>query len=495
MLSTASKPLDLSKETPIHFVGIGGIGMSGLAKILLELGFQVSGSDARDCTMLNELHKLGAQTFVGHQAGNVPNASQVVLSSAISEENPEYQAAQEKAVGLFHRSDLLKTIFQGDYFTKRGLHTRSVGISGTHGKTSITGMCGVAFQGAGLNPTIVAGGLLPGLGTNAILGPESDLIVAELDESDGTIVQYTPTHSVIANLELDHADHYGDGLQEIVSTFETYLKNLSEGSTVLFNATCPVTKKLADEAPAHIKPVLIAPGDVFDAEEKRLTYWLKNVRMYHRGCYQGYVYKRNRMLGELNLTVPGRHNLFNALAAIALGDLLGADFDEMAQALRGFSGMGRRFERIGHLNGAWVIDDYAHHPTEVEATLKAARESLHGSQGRVIALFQPHRYTRLQALWTPFLNCFKEADEVWISDVYPASEKPIAGIEGDQFVEALKKAYPDQKIGYAPKADWPQLKTDLKDRAGGQDIILSMGAGDVTQLFRNWEALTPPTAI
>ncbi len=160
--------------------------------------------------------------------------------------------------------------------------------------------------------------------------------------------------------------------------------------------------------------------------------------------------------------------------------------------------MGRRFERIGHLNGAWVIDDYAHHPTEVEATLKAARESLHGSQGRVIALFQPHRYTRLKALWEPFLNCFKEADEVWISDVYPASEKPIEGIEGDCFVEALKEknaSQTNQTIAYVPKAEWPQLKESLKARAGAQDIILSMGAGDVTQIFRNWEALTPPTAL
>jgi UDP-N-acetylmuramate--alanine ligase len=487
VLETYSQTLSLNPARPVHFIGLGGIGMSGLAKILIESGFQVSGSDVRENANLKALAAQGATVHVGHRAENLPTGADVIVSTAIATDNPEIQQAMETGCGIFHRSQLLREILQGEAFTQHGQHQYTVGITGTHGKTTITGMTGLALQAAGLNPTIVAGGLLPGLDTNAILGKSSHIAVAELDESDGTLLQYTPTHSVVANLELDHADHYTGGLNDVVKTFQKYLRALHPDSKVVFNTSCPTTTSLIDVAPSHIEPILIAPGDVYPADEQRTTYWLKNVRMWHRGCYQGYVYKKKRMLGELNLTVPGRHNLFNALAAIALGDQLGAEFEPMAEALHKFSGMGRRFERVGSLGGAWLVDDYAHHPTEVLATLKAAKEALPGGTGQVIAVFQPHRFSRLKTFWDDFQTCFGDAHQVVITDVYAASEEPIDGVSAEALVQAMKQSGRHPNVRYLPKAEWEAFRQELDGEAKPQDIILSLGAGDVTNLFRNWK--------
>jgi UDP-N-acetylmuramate--alanine ligase len=472
--------MPLDKAQPVHFVGVGGIGMSGLAKVLLESGFQVSGSDVAESAYTKQLTTLGGNIHIGHAASNVPANAMVIVSSSIDRQNPEIATALDQGLGIHHRSGLLREILQGSLMG----HETTIGVTGTHGKTTITGMTGLALKAAGLDPTIVVGGKMPQLDTNAVLGANRKYAVAELDESDGTILQYQPTLSLIANLELDHADHYTNGLQGVMDTFRQYLKALKPSSKVFYNVQCPNTKLLAEQNPEHLEAVLLALGDVFTGQETQTTYWLKNARQYGKGCYQAYVYRNTRMLGELNMSVPGKHNLFNGLCAVAIGDQLGADFDELADAVREFTGMGRRFEKVGDLNNAVLIDDYAHHPSEVLATLKAAKESLQGSNGRVIAIFQPHRYTRLQALWNEFQTCFGDADILYLTDVYAAHEAEIPGITSAALAE--KTAHP--KVKYIPQTpDFDKLRAELKSTVQPGDIVLSMGAGNITKLLRNWK--------
>lgn len=505
--STAQHPLALDRTVPLHFVGVGGIGMSGLAKILLESGFQVSGSDLAQNKQTEQLSSLGGKIFQGHQASQVPANAVLIVSSSISsvancEKNPEVKQALDRGQAIYHRSDLLREILQG---TLLG-HQTTIGISGTHGKTSITGMTGLALAAAGLDPTVVVGGNIPEWQTNAKLSANRQFGVAELDESDGSILQYTPDITVISNLELDHADHYHDGLKEIITTFQTFLSKLKPGSSVLYNLDCPTTKALADTAPKGLKKIFLSVNDLstseifppqllFETAHADVLYWLKNVRHHGHGSYQGYVYKQDKtraqLLGELHLTVPGLHNLFNALAAIAVGDQADGDFDEMTAALRQFSGMGRRFEKVGELpleNSATakLFDDYAHHPTEVKATLKAAKDMAKSSGSRVIAVFQPHRYSRLSALWDEFCTCFGDADQVVIADVYAAHEPPIAGVTAEAFAQAIAKTHANAQHIPSANADFDAIRAYLKTAAQPGDLILSMGAGSITHLLRNW---------
>ncbi len=475
----AAKPLHLNRSTPVHFVGIGGVGMSGLAKILHLSGFTVTGSDLGESAYTKALQAMGIPVFKGHLATQVPKGAILIVSSSIDNQNPEIAEALAHNLEIHHRSALLREILEGDLLG----HQTTVGITGTHGKTSTTGMAGLALLAAGLDPTIVVGGKMPGLQTNAVLGKDRKLAVAELDESDGTIVQYHPTFTVVANLELDHADHYTHGLEELLTTFRGFIQNLKPGSKVLYNISDANTAALLAQNPAHVEPILLATGDVISPAEKRTAYWLKNARPYNRGCYQAYVYRNSRLLGELNMGVPGLHNLFNGLCALAVGDQLGADFESLATALNAFAGMGRRFEKVGELNHAWLIDDYAHHPSEVSATLRAARESIQGIGGRVIAVFQPHRYTRLQALWDDFVTCFSDADAVILTDVYAAHEPVIPGMTS----EALAAALPHKDARYVPlSADFSELRNTLQTMAKPGDLVLSMGAGNITHLLRNW---------
>lgn len=483
-VQTAEKPLTLDKATPVHFVGIGGIGMSGLAKILLEGGFSVSGSDVTDSAYIKELKEKGASVHIGHEASNVPDNALLIVSTAINPQNPEIAKAQENNYPIYHRSHLLKEILEGPTFN----HKHVIGISGSHGKTTISGMAAYALSQSDMNPTFSVGGIVGGLDTNGKLG-DGGVAVAELDESDGTLLQYRPTITYLANLELDHAEHFPGGLDELRNHITKYLSQLPEGAIVVGNASCPEINALLDNAPAGIKAVKIAAAEIFSPEEAdKGTYWLKNVRHHGMGCYQGYVYKNQRMLTELHMNIPGLHNLLNGLAALAVGDLAGADCDDLADALREFTGMKRRFERVGEFNNARFIDDYAHHPTEVAAVLKTAKETLQGTDGRVIVVFQPHRYTRLQALWEPFSQCFDEADKVILTDVYAAHEDPIDGVTSEAFINSLE--HPDKKYIATPlnenKPDFSVVVSHIKEIAQPGDLILSMGAGTITSLFRNW---------
>ncbi|MEM0951311.1 MAG: UDP-N-acetylmuramate--L-alanine ligase [Cyanobacteria bacterium P01_H01_bin.74] len=480
-----TEPILLDLQCPIHFVGIGGVGMSGLAKLLIQAGFAVSGSDLGQNSYTEKLAELGVTLYKGHQANQVPAQAMVIVSSSIDPSNPEIACAIEKKYPIYHRSQLLKTILQGPFFNFSSV----IGITGTHGKTSITGMTGVALKAARLSPSIVVGGKIPELNTNAWHHTGNTLAVAELDESDGSLLQYQPTLSLIANLELDHADFYTTGMSSLVDTFVTYLSNLKENSTVLFNVCCPNTKALVQHCPNAVKQVWLAEGDIFNGTEPVTTYWLKNVRHQAKGCYQGYVYQNQKLLGELTMGVPGKHNLTNGLCAIALGIESGSAFDDLAPAVAAFGGMGRRFERVGSLNNAVLIDDYAHHPTEVAATLQAASQLAKETHGKVIAVFQPHRYTRLQALWQEFLNCFAAADHILITDVYAASEAPVPGVDSVAFVSALAehhtKTKQQAKVLYCPDANgFEAVLAHIQSITKPGDIVISMGAGNITTLFR-----------
>lgn len=484
-----NKPLSLNVAQSVHFVGIGGIGMSGLAKVLLESGFQVSGSDVAENSYTQELQSIGARIHIGHAATHVPENALLIVSSSIDPSNPEIALALSQGLEIHHRSGLLREILQGDLLH----HQKTIGITGTHGKTSITGMTGLAMEAAGLDPTIVVGGKMPRLKTNAVLGKKRLYGVAELDESDGTILQYQPSLSVIANLELDHADHYTDGLAGVMDTFRHYLAALKPGSKVLYNVTCPNTKQLSEAHPDHLESVLLAPRDIFTGQETETTYWLKNARNYGKGRYQAYVYRNSILLGELVMSVPGAHNLMNGLCAIAAGCEMGADFEVLAEEIRAFTGMGRRFETVGEVNNILLVDDYAHHPSEVLATLKAAKESLYNTGGRLIAVFQPHRYTRLQALWHEFKTCFDEADLLFLTDVYAAHESPIPNISSESLTEAV--THPQARyiplikeisLSGQPHNGFGLLREELRQVAKPGDIILSMGAGNVTHLLRHW---------
>ena len=482
---TLNKPLVLDPAVPVHFVGVGGVGMSGLAKILAESGFQVSGSDVAENAYTQEVAVAGGKIYKGHDAAHVPANAQLIVSSSIDRANPEIAVALERNQEIHHRSGLLREILQGELLG----HATTIGITGTHGKTSITGMTGLALSQADFDPTIVVGGKMPHLKTNAIYGQSRQVAVAELDESDGTILQYQPTLSVVANLELDHPDHYTDGLQGVLNTFRRYLNALKPNSKVFYNLSCPNVKALAEENPSHVEAIWLSPGDIFTGNETHTTYWLKNARAYERGCYQAYVYRNKTLLGELNMSVPGMHNIFNGLCAVAVGDQLGAGFDDLAGALRAFTGMGRRFEKVGEFHNALLIDDYAHHPSEVAATLKAAREAIGKDSGRVIAVFQPHRYSRLQALWDEFCTCFQEADRLFITDVYAAHEPGIPKMTADAFAKAV--AHPNAT--YVPlDAGFEQLRAELAKEIRPGDIVLSMGAGNITNLLRNWSAAWAP---
>lgn len=502
---TETALLSLDKAIPVHFIGVGGIGMSGLAKLLLETGFMVSGSDIAANKQTALLQSLGGKIYKGHAESQVPDNAILIISSSIDTQNPEIRKALDNKQAIFHRSDLLRAILQDKLFA----HRQVVGISGTHGKTTITGMCGLALEKAGLSPTVVVGGNVPQWQSNAVLGGldktgARQVAVAELDESDGTIVKYTPQITVISNLELDHADHYHDGLAAIHQTFTDYLNALCDGSTVIFSLDCPETVKLAKSAPQHLNKVFYTGKDlsanpaeaqsVFDALGASELFWLKNTRHHGFGAYQGYAYRQTKqspgkLLGEIHLSVPGHHNLINALSVIAVSQALEADFDDVTEALREFSGMGRRFEKVGTLKIggglAKLVDDYGHHPTEVSVTLQAAKDAVKANDGQVIVVFQPHRYTRLKALWDDFCTCFEAADHVVITDVYAASEQPIPGVNAEDFAKAAK--HPNVRYQPLEPGQFTQIRNHVKTLAKPGDIILSMGAGNITQAFRGWE--------
>jgi len=457
-------------EGYIHFIAIGGIGMSGLAKILLELGFKVSGSDIKNNTIIKSIEKAGGIVEIGHSSENIKECALVVLSSAIKPDNPELIEAKKQNIPVIHRSQLLEALMSGIGQEKKQF---SIGATGTHGKTTTSGMTAFVFEDAGLNPSFAIGGELPHFNINSKAGC-GDYFISELDESDGSIELYTPDISIVTNLEFDHADHYEKGFEQILETFERYINDLNKSSKIIINTDDSGNLSLLERI--NHKEIITYSSNSEHPLHKDAIYRAEVTAIVPNAKMK--VYKNNEFLGEITLGVPGIHNISNALATTAAALECGINFTQIAESLEKFTGMKRRFQTVGYLNGARIIDDYAHHPTEVEATLKTAKEiTSENKKGRVIAVFQPHRFTRLANLWHDFAKSFKDADIVYLCDVYPAGEAPINDINS----EKLSKEITYTKSVYI-SGGLEDIAEIVRQEISENDIILTMGAGTITQL-------------
>ena len=434
----------------VHFVGIGGCGMSGLAKLLLQQGHIVTGSDLSSNGETTGLKKLGAKIFVGHAGQNVrPDTELVVFTSAVTAENVEFMASEELKIPAVRRGLLLTALMT---------HKSNIAVAGTHGKTTTTALLAHVLTRSDSAPSFCVGGQVPVLGTNAQFGA-GKYFVAEADESDGTLIGFTPQYSICLNIEAEHLDHHRT-MEGLLANFGSFFR--STLNTVFYCADCANCATLSKESRTAIS---------FGLSEKA-DYRALDIKPTNRGC-RFTVICRDQRLGEIELVIPGKQNVVNALAAIAVADQLGMPFEKVAVALAKFTGAKRRFERRYDGDGIVVVDDYAHHPTEIAATISAARTL--GYQ-RVIAAFQPHRYSRTQALQKEFATAFRQADKLFLTDVYSASEAPVAGINGRTIYDGVL-ATRQTDVTYEP--DLQRLAQQLFTEARTGDLVLVMGAGDI----------------
>ena len=439
-----------------HFIAIGGVGMSGLAKYLLEKGCQVSGSDVCESKYVKQVKELGAKVYIGHNADNVPDDCIVIASTAIRDSNPEIIRAKELGLPIYHRSDLLAEISRdGKFF---------LGYSGTHGKTTTSGLSSYILEKAGLKPSYVVGGIIPELDTNASC-QNGRFFIAELDESDGTIVKYVPNICVVNNLEADHLDFYKKGLDSILETFEQFISKMPDNGVVLVNSDCKASKNLNSHKTM-----------TFGLDDSSADYYAANIE-YNEDCTTFDIYFKGKLLTDLKIILKGRHNVYNSLSVFASLHQAGIDIDIIKPHFATFTGMGRRFQKVGEFDGISVYDDYAHHPTEIKATLSAASGF---KDKNIIAVFQPHRYTRLKNLWNEFLNAFDNVDKVIVTDVYAASEDPIEGINSKNFVNDLsdKLSIPCQYVAGDMNEVAKQIFPSLKKG----DLLIGLGAGSINML-------------
>jgi UDP-N-acetylmuramate--alanine ligase len=442
----------------VHFVGIGGIGMSGIAEVLVNLGFRVSGSDQKRSSVTDRLQQLGVGFAEGHTGENIGDAQVVVRSTAVRDDNPEIIEAHRHSIPVIPRAEMLAELMR--------LKPHSVAVAGSHGKTTTTSMVATVLGHAGLDPTIVVGGVVGAFGSNAHLG-KSDLMVVEADESDRSFLMLTPTIAVVTNIDREHMDYYHD-MDDVRTCFTRFVNKVPfYGASVL----C-----LDDPNVQAIIP---------HVERRRMTYGLSaqadisahDIRYDHSFGSNFTVWRSGNTVGEINLRVPGLHNIYNSLAAIAVGFELEVPFEQIAEALGTFSGAGRRFQSKGEVGGVLVIDDYGHHPTEIKATLAAAKI---GSGGRrIVVLFQPHRYSRTYDLMEEFARSFNNADSLFITDIYAASEEPIEGVTAQTLTEAIKSfGHKDvHHIGALENAP-----ITLRDHVQPGDIVLTLGAGTVSRV-------------
>jgi len=445
------------KGLRIHFVGIGGIGMSGIAELLLNLGYRVSGSDLRRSDITERLVRLGAEIRIGHSAENVPEDGHVVVtSSAVKAGNPEVAEAQRRKIPVIPRAEMLAELMRMKY---------GIAIAGTHGKTTTTSMVASILAAAGWDPTTVVGGKLNSLGSNAKLG-QGDFLVAEADESDGSFLRLSPTVAVVTNIDPEHLDFYS-GIGQIK---ETFLHFINKVPFYGFAVLCVDHPNVQELLPSVTK-TFVTYGFAVHADYRADGVVASGMSNRFR------VLRRGEPLGEVSLSAPGRHNVSNAVAAAAVAVELGIPFDRVRAGLAEYGGVARRFQVKGERGGVTVVDDYGHHPAEVRATLSAAREVWPGR--RIVVGFQPHRYTRTQALFREFLSAFNDADMLFIFDVYPAGEEPIPGASGERLCEEIREHGHKTAI-YAGKSG--EALDAVLSRLRPGDIFLTMGAGDVWKL-------------
>jgi len=439
----------------IHFVGIGGIGMSGIAEVLLNLGYEVSGSDLAASDTTSRLDDLGAAIHVGHAASHIGNADVVVTSTAVRPENPEVIAAHQRNIPVIPRAEMLAELLKMKF---------SIAVSGSHGKTTTTSMVATVLAQGGLDPTMVIGGKLASIGGNARLG-DGETIVAEADESDGSFLKLSPCLAVITNIDREHLDHYKD-IEEIREAFLQFANIVPfYGATIL----CA-----DDQNVQQILPLI---------KRRMITYGLSPATDYRAaeisfsgGATVYSLYERDVLLGTIKLHAPGTFNVYNSLAAVAVAREMDIPFPVIKEALREFAGVHRRLEVRGQEKGITVVDDYGHHPTEIRATLSAARQMW---SKRIIVVFQPHRYTRTKALFEEFLTAFTEADVLIVTDIYAASEEPIPGVTAETLCEGIRQSGLKEVVHIS---DFDQIVELLLEIARPSDVILTQGAGSVWKI-------------
>jgi UDP-N-acetylmuramate--alanine ligase len=453
-MNAATKlPLELG---PIHFVGIGGIGMSGIAEVLMTLGYQVQGSDAKASKITDRLVKLGATFFEGQKAGNIGEAAVVVISSAIKKGNPELEEARRRKLPVVRRAEMLAEL----------MRLRSnIAIAGTHGKTTTTTMVATLLDKGGFDPTVINGGVIHAYGSNARAGA-GEWMVVEADESDGSFNRLPATIAIVTNIDPEHMEHWGT-FDNLRKGFLDFVSNIPFYGLAVCCTDHPEVQALVGRLTDR-RVVTFGFNAQADVRAQNLTY--------ENGVAHFDIALRSedQVIEGCTLPMPGDHNVSNALAAVAVARHLGMKRDEIREALAGFAGVNRRFTKVAEVNGVTIIDDYGHHPVEIAAVLKAARQA---TKGRIIAIHQPHRYTRLSSLFEEFCTCFNEADVVAIADVYSAGEDPIAGASRDDLVAGLIAHGHRHARALLDEADLARL---VKEQARPGDMVVCLGAGTIS---------------
>jgi UDP-N-acetylmuramate--alanine ligase len=443
------------RKKQIHFVGIGGIGMSGLAHVLLNLGYRVSGSDLRETEITRALSRLGGMIYGGHAPENILGADVVVTSSAIQKDNPEVQGAKAAQIPIIPRAAMLAELMRLKKF--------GIAVAGAHGKTSTTSMISSVLNAGGLDPTVIIGGKVNGLGSNAYWG-QGEFLLAEADESDGSFLRLTPSIAVVTNIDREHLDYYRD-MEDIVRCFSEFLDRIPFFGLSILCGDDPNLRGIIRTMKKRIMTYGVGPGAHLQARD----IVFEGMGVFYRAWWH------DSALGDIRLRFPGMHYVRNSLAAMAVGLELEVPFADIRRGLIAYQGVGRRFEILGEAEGITVVDDYAHHPTEIRATLKAARGCW--PERRLIVLFEPHRYSRTQALMEEFATAFEDADELWLTEIYPASEAPVVGVSGERLARTIVDRRRKGPIHFVASCqDFPTAVLPYLD-AG--DIVLTLGAGSI----------------
>ncbi len=448
-------PFDLG---PIHFVGIGGIGMSGIAEVMLNLGYQVQGSDARESINTERLKRLGAKIYIGQKAEQVHEAGAIVMSSAIKADNPELMEARARAIPVVRRAEMLAELMRLKW---------TIAVGGTHGKTTTTTMIAALLEGGDLDPTVINGGIINAYASNAKLGM-GDWMVVEADESDGTFLKLLPTVAVVTNIDPEHMEHYGE-FDTLRSAFDQFVENLPFYGFAVLCIDHPEVQSLVSRISDRR---VITYGFNPQADVRAENLKLETGGSRFDVVFRGLDGEEDRW-ADLFLPMAGRHNAQNVLSAIAVSRELGLDVEKVRAGLKSFAGVKRRFTHVGDWNGVTIIDDYGHHPVEIAAVLQAARQV---TKGKVHAVMQPHRYSRLRDLFEDFSTCFNDADRVYVADVYAAGEEPIEGVSSPALAESIR-SHGHRFVNLTSKAT---LAKDLHPHLEKDDLVVCLGAGDIT---------------
>ena len=449
----------------LHFIGIGGIGMSGIAEVLHAMGYKIQGSDVSDSANVKRLRDKGIEVFIGHDADNIKDAAIVVTSSAIKKDNPELVAARAQKFPVVRRAEMLAELMRLKW---------SIAIGGTHGKTTTTSLVGTMLEEGGFDPTVINGGIVNRYGTNTRMG-DSDWMVVEADESDGTFTKLPAAAVVVTNIDPEHLDHYGD-YDNVKIAFKQFVENIPFYGFAVLCSDHPGVQSLLPEVTDR-RVITYGKNPQADVQ-------VDNIRAHNGGQLFDVTFKawladgKEETLRDVFLPMLGEHNVLNACASLAIAHEMAIPAPIMKKALENFTGVKRRFTKTGEVNGITVIDDYGHHPVEIQAVLRAARQAVENTDGKVIAVMQPHRYSRLHDLMEDFCTCFNDADHVLIADVYEAGETPIDGANKEALVEGIKNhGHRDARALPSPD-DLPALIADLAEEG---DYVVCLGAGDITK--------------